>query len=230
MPRDTLTRERIVAAAIELLDADGPDGLSMRTLGTRLNSAATAVYWHVGSKDNLMALAGDEVWHEVELPDPAAKGWREAAADMATSLYAMLTRHPWLVQIFGSYIIFGPGKARHDDHAISIYEAAGFTGDELDAAMTTVFTYVLGNALGHAAATSLPRNLGRDGADSQQRIDEAMARAVEIASQFPHLRSRLGTETADYAASPVHAFDYGLATILDGLEARLTRTGRKGAT
>jgi AcrR family transcriptional regulator len=51
MPRDTLTREQIVKAAMELLDDEGLEGLNMRALGRRLGSAATAVYWHVGSKD-----------------------------------------------------------------------------------------------------------------------------------------------------------------------------------
>src|SRR5947209_15413288 len=59
MPRDTLTREQIVSAAIDLLDAEGLEGLNMRALGQRLGSAATSVYWHVGSKDNLIALAAD---------------------------------------------------------------------------------------------------------------------------------------------------------------------------
>ncbi len=84
MPRDTLTREQIVTAAIELMDADGLDGLNMRALGRRLGSAATAVYWHVGSKGNLIALAADQAWHEIALPDPATTGWRGAAAAMAT--------------------------------------------------------------------------------------------------------------------------------------------------
>src|SRR6266508_2568342 len=44
MPRDTLTREQIVRAAIELMDAEGVEGLSMRRLGKRLGSAATAVF------------------------------------------------------------------------------------------------------------------------------------------------------------------------------------------
>ena len=155
MPRDTLTREQIVKAAIDLLDSEGLEGLNMRALGRRLGSAATAVYWHVGSKDNLIALAGDQVWNEVGLPDPTATGWRVAAAQMATDLHAMLTRHPWLVQAFGSYVVFGPGRARHDDHSLALYEAAGFTGAQADRAMATVFTYVLGNALGPAAAASL---------------------------------------------------------------------------
>ena len=59
MPRDTLTRDQIVTAAIDLLDAEGLEGLNMRSLGTRLGSAATAVYWHVGSKGDLIALAGE---------------------------------------------------------------------------------------------------------------------------------------------------------------------------
>src|SRR2546430_17418946 len=78
MPRDTLTREQIVSAAIDLLDAEGLEGLNMRALGQRLGSAATAVYWHVGSKDNLIALAADQVWSEIARPDPDTAGWRGA--------------------------------------------------------------------------------------------------------------------------------------------------------
>lgn len=111
MPRNTLTREQILTAAITLLDAEGLEGLSMRALGQRLGSAATAVYWHVGSKDNLIALAGDQLWHEIALPDPDGVGWRTAATIMASDLYTMLTRHPWLLQAFGSLLMFGPGKA-----------------------------------------------------------------------------------------------------------------------
>ncbi|MGW9038034.1 TetR family transcriptional regulator, partial [Streptomyces sp. NPDC055721] len=79
MPRPTLTREQIVRTAVELLDADGLEGLNMRSLGQRLNSAATAVYWHVKNKDNLVVLAGDQVWDEIRLPDLDAVDWRTAA-------------------------------------------------------------------------------------------------------------------------------------------------------
>src|SRR5262245_1377898 len=121
MPRDTLTREQIVKAAIDLLDAEGLEGLNMRALGKRLGSAATAVYWHLGGKADLVALAGDRVWNEIALPDLAVTDWRAAAASMATDLYATLTRHPWLVQAFGSFVVYGPGKARYDDHGIAVY-------------------------------------------------------------------------------------------------------------
>lgn len=221
MTRDTLTREQIVKAAIDLLDAEGLEGLNMRALGRRLGSAATAVYWHVGSKENLIRLAGDQAWNEVVRPDPSADGWRTAATEMATGLYAMLTRHPWLMQAFGSFLMFGPGKARHDDHNLAIYEAAGFTGGQADQASSTVFTFVLGNAMGAAAAASLTRKLSREGGDAGQLMADAMAQAREIAAQFPRLQARLGHASADYGAAPDDSFEFGLQAILDGLAAQL---------
>ena len=221
MPRDTLTREQIVEAAIGLLDAEGLDGLNMRALGKRLGSAATAVYWHVGSKDNLIALAADQVWGEVALPEPAAAGWRAAASAMATSQHAMLTCHTWLVQAFGSQMMYGPGKARHDDRSLAIYEAAGFTAAEADKAAGTVFIFVLGSALGAAAESSLTRKLSRAGGNAEELMRDGMAKVREIAAQFPRLRARLETPAADYAASPEGGFEFGLQAILDGLEARL---------
>ncbi|MFC3577810.1 TetR/AcrR family transcriptional regulator [Streptomyces yaanensis] len=221
MPRETLTREQIVKAAIELLDAEGLEGLNMRALGKRLGSAATAVYWHVGSKDNLIVLAADRVWSELALPDPSAGDWRTAVTAMATDLYANLTRHPWLVQAFGSYVVYGPGKARHDDHTLALYEAAGFTGAQADRAATAVFTYVLGNALSQAAAVSLTRRLGRDGGDADELLRDSMAKAEEIAMDFPRLRARLETPAADYAALPEDSFESGLRAMLDGLETQL---------
>ncbi len=226
MTRDTLTREQIVTAAIGLLDSEGLEGLNMRALGQRLGSAATAVYWHVGSKANLIALAGDQVWHEIALPDLAAAGWRAAATAMATDLHAMLTRHPWLVQAFGSFVVYGPGKARHDDHGLALYEAAGFTGARADQAAATVFTFVLGHALGPAAAASLTRKLGRDGGNAEELMRDSMAKASEVAAQFPRLRARLDTAAAGYAAAPDNAFEFGLHAILDGLEAQLAGLSR----
>jgi len=222
MPRDTLTSEQIVSAAIDLLDRDGLEGLNMRALGQRLGSAATAVYWHVGSKDNLIALAADRVWNEIGRPDPAAVGWRAAAAEMAVDLHAMLTRHPWLVQAFGSQVLYGPGKAGHDDHGLAVYEAAGFTPAQADRAAATVFTFVLGHALGTAATISLTRRLGRDGADGSERLRARMAEVREIGARFPRLRARLGTAAAGYGAAPEASFEFGLQAILDGLEAQLT--------
>ena len=80
---------------------------------------------------------------------------------------------------------------------------------------------MLGNALGPAAAASLTRKLSRDGVDAGKQMGDIMARAREIATQFPRLRARLGTPTAGYYAAPEGSFEFGLQAILDGLEAQL---------
>jgi AcrR family transcriptional regulator len=227
VPRETLTRDQIVNAAIGLLDADGLEGFNMRELGKRLDSAPTAVYWHVGSKANLITLAGDQAWSEIALPDLTQVDWRTAATSMATDLHSMLTRHTWLVQAFGSYLMYGPGKARHDDHALAVYEAGGFRGAQVDQAVAAVFTFVLGNALGATAQASLIRRLSGDGADAEAAIRDTMARAAEIAAEFPRLRERLGTAAADYSAAPEDTFEFGLEAILDGLETKLPSRRRK---
>jgi AcrR family transcriptional regulator len=222
MRSDMLTREQIVRAAIDLMDSDGLEGLNMRALGKRLGSAATAIYWHLGSKDDLVALAGDQVWNEIALPDIAAIDWRTATTSMANDLYAMLNRHPWLVRAFGSFVVYGPNKARYDDHSIAVYEAAGFTGARAEQVATTVMTFVLGNALGPAAAATLTRKLGRRGGNGEGLMRESMAKAREVATQFPRLGVRLNTAAAaDYAASPEGSFEFGLRAVLDGLEAQL---------
>ncbi|MEU5046740.1 TetR/AcrR family transcriptional regulator [Streptomyces griseorubiginosus] len=226
MPRDTLTADRIVRAAIELLDEEGLDGLNMRSLAKRLGSAATAVYWHIKTKDDLVRLASDAIWQEVEPPDLATTDWRTAATSHATHMHAMLTRHPWLVQAFGSHLLHGPGQARHNDVSLAIYEKAGFAAADADRAAAGVFTFVLGSALGPAAQVSLNRRLSKNGADAEQLMADAMARATETAMHYPRLRERLGTTAAtEYTAAPDHTFAFGLQSLLDGFEARLAADG-----
>src|SRR5690348_10986222 len=52
----TLSRAQIVRAAMEILDTEGMDALSMRRLGSRLGAGATSIYWHVAHKDELLEL------------------------------------------------------------------------------------------------------------------------------------------------------------------------------
>ncbi|GAA3385670.1 TetR/AcrR family transcriptional regulator C-terminal domain-containing protein [Cryptosporangium minutisporangium] len=219
MAREVLTKEQIVRTAIELLDEDGLDGLNMRALGKRLGAVPTAVYWHVSNKDKLMVLAGDEVWNEIALPAPDPDDWRTPAVGLATELYAMLMRHPWLVPAFGSYLFYGPGKARYDDRCLAVYEAGGFAGPDADRAAAAVFTFVFGNALGASAMMSLTRRLSRNGGDADALIQETLTKATEVAMQFPQLRTRLTSPAAEYNAAPAQTFEHGLRALLDGLEA-----------
>lgn len=220
MPRETLTRDEIVQAAIELLDREGLEGLNMRALGQRLGSAATAVYWHVGSKANLLVLAGDRVWDEAPPPEPGAADWRAGIGQAAQAVRAMLARHGWLMQAFGTVAMFGPAKARYDENSLALYEAAGFTSEEADLAAAAVFTFILGDALGAMARATMAKRISRGGAEAEAAMQARMAQAREIAERFPRLRARLETPSAGYAAGPDGAFEHGLQALLDGLEAR----------
>ncbi|WP_424213205.1 TetR/AcrR family transcriptional regulator [Streptomyces sp. BI20] len=219
MPRNTLTLEQIASTAIELLDDEGLEGLNMRSLGKRLGSAPTAVYWHVKNKDDLVVLVGDRVWEEVALPEAEAPDWREPAEALATGLYELFGRHPWLVQAMGSHVFYGPAKARYDDRILEVFEVAGFTGPQADLAATAVFTFVLGNAVTAAATGSLHRRLGRDGSNVEEALARMMEEAAEVAAAHPRIRARLDSPVADYNGVPDGVFEHGLRALLHGLEA-----------
>ncbi|GAA1641822.1 TetR/AcrR family transcriptional regulator C-terminal domain-containing protein [Actinoplanes couchii] len=183
--------------------------------------APTAVYWHVKNKDDLVVLAADRIWLEITPPDPARVDWRTAATTMAVDLHSMFSRHPWLVQAFGSHLLYGEGKARYDDGILGVFESGGFTGPAADRAAGILFTFVLGNVLGAAATTTLSRRLARTGRNPDAAIADTVTRAAEIARRYPRLRSRLDTPAADYNAAPDQTFEAGLRVLLTGLAAEL---------
>jgi AcrR family transcriptional regulator len=204
-----------------VLDAEGLEGLNMRRLGSHLGYAPTAVYWHVHSKDELVVLAADELWDEIGRPDPNIVGWRAAAAVMARDLYAMVSRHLWLAQAMGGYFIYGPRKASHDDHAIGIYEAGGFVGSQVDAAMNTVAMYVTGCALRDSAEATMLRRLGPDSESQAEQLRKVMQEVADTVVAYPRLRARAEAYLDLGQAGPQRGFEWGLDVIFDGLEARL---------
>ena len=221
MQKQTLTAGQIVRTAIEILDAEGLDGLNMRALGKRLNSAPTAMYWHVKNKDNLVRLAVDEAWNEVALPDVDARDWRTPATALAVGLHEMLARHPWIVQALAGHFLYGEGKSRYDDRLLAVYESAGLSPAEADQAAATAFMLALGNTVGAAANVALARKVNLDGGDPGELMRESLAEATRIASAFPRLRERFDASGSGYNDAPVDTFAFGLTTFLDGLEQRL---------
>ncbi|MES9538034.1 MULTISPECIES: TetR/AcrR family transcriptional regulator C-terminal domain-containing protein [unclassified Actinomadura] len=209
-----LSRDQIVDAALDLLDAEGLDGLSMRRLGTRLNSGATSVYWHVANKDELLELALDRVMAEVAVP--SGGGWRAAATGYARGLRAMIHRHPWTVTLFGSRPMIGPNSTRVLDEVLAAFRAAGFTGFDLEYAWSAVVDYVIGAAGSEASwqrsqpgtsAAEWVENLG----PYLNRLDE------ERPGLASHIREIWMKETGDVLEG---RFAFGLDCVLDGLEAR----------
>jgi TetR/AcrR family tetracycline transcriptional repressor len=80
-----LTRERLVGAALDLIGAEGLDGLSMRALADRLQVKAASLYWHVRDRRELLELLAESILESVRRPRGAA-AWRPAVLDAASAL------------------------------------------------------------------------------------------------------------------------------------------------
>lgn len=205
-----LDRDQIIRETLELLDESGVQGLNMRALGARLDAAPTAVYWHVKNKDELLVAVADEVWQEIPLLDPVAAGWRTAAVEMARGMYAMVIRHPWLATLMSTHLVYGINKARHDDHGLAVYAAAGFSARHASNALLTVTTFVLGHALAEAAEQTRLRR----GPAPQDEQDAELAKVLDIATQFPRLNALMAVQDEPSE----DGLQFGLDLILDALE------------
>ncbi|MGI5239422.1 TetR/AcrR family transcriptional regulator [Dactylosporangium sp. CA-139066] len=93
---DALSRERIVEAAVELLDADGEGGLTFRALGAQLKTGPGAIYWHVANKHELLAAATDSVLAGLLAADPAGATPQDAVRSVALGVFDAIDEHPWI--------------------------------------------------------------------------------------------------------------------------------------
>lgn len=93
---DALTRERIVLAAIEILDADGEAALTFRALAARLSTGSGAIYWHVADKNALLAAATDHVVAGVMTAVAEASQPKDAIRTLAVGMFEAIDAHPWL--------------------------------------------------------------------------------------------------------------------------------------
>src|SRR5215217_9245284 len=99
--RVPLTRERILAAALDLADENGIESLTMRKLGETLGFEAMSLYNHVANKGDLLDGMIDVVLAETEEPSPA-EDWDAAIRAGAVSVYGALRRHPWACNLLMS--------------------------------------------------------------------------------------------------------------------------------
>src|SRR4051794_10878374 len=80
--REPLNREKIVDAALVLLERDGMQGLSMRKRAQELGTGAASLYWHVGDKEELLSLLLDRIVGESEVVEPDPENWQEQLKDL----------------------------------------------------------------------------------------------------------------------------------------------------
>lgn len=98
---DALSRERIIAAAIEILDAGGEGALTVRALAAHLATGSGAIYWHVADKNELLAEATDAVIARVMSEVAGRAEPREAIRAVALGVFDAIDIHPWVgAQLF----------------------------------------------------------------------------------------------------------------------------------
>ena len=125
-PRQKLSRERVLAAALRLADEEGIDAVSMRRLGQALGVEAMSLYKHVAGKEDILDGISDLVMEEVEVPSRDLP-WRAAVRQSAISTHRALLRHPWASAVLESRRNPGPTRLRYLDAVVSILLDAGFT-------------------------------------------------------------------------------------------------------
>ncbi|WP_091741522.1 TetR/AcrR family transcriptional regulator [Phenylobacterium immobile] len=99
--RDPLTPERIIAAAIEMMDQDGVAALSMRRLGSRLSVQAMSLYNYFPSKEALLAAASSTLFATIQNP-PAAKDPIDGLRDVMIAFHSLVEAHPSMVDLMSS--------------------------------------------------------------------------------------------------------------------------------
>lgn len=220
--RSTLTRDQIVTEAMELLDREGIDGLSMRNLAARLGTGATTLYWHVASRHELIALVVNEVYGEIQLPDVDEEAdWRSSTWGFAHDVRAAVLRHPWAVSVLDHLVgdSFAPNLVRLTERMLVLLEKAGFELREAERALSTISAYVLGIAMSEAVWRTA---VYRDGHDAEAQAAEMQRLAEHATQNAPRMRELFAQyQNVDVENSTNDDFDYGLERLLDGLQARL---------
>ncbi len=207
MARETLNRDRVLRAAVEVADTDGLAALTIRSLASHLGVAPMAVYHYVANKDEILDGIVDLVFSEIELPSPEGH-WREEIAKRAHSARQVLKRHPWAIALMDSRTGVGPATLGHHDANVATFRAGGFSLPMTAHAYALVDSYVYGFAVQEAA---LPFE-GPDGAA------EVAAQMMDVMAAYPHLIEMATDHVMQPGYDFADEFDFGLELILDGIE------------
>ena len=197
-----LSLERIVATAVELLDAEGVEGLKMRRLADRLGSGAMSLYWHVDNKEEVFDLALDSVLAYGGPPRTVrSRDWRGDVVHMLEDWRACMLRHPWSASLLPRRAL-GPNILGRLELLSRTLSGAGVSDADLNVAIWSLWNYVIG-----ATVTRASFDLSDDDrAAAQQRL-------TGLSERYPTIeRSRLLLD-GDWDG----AFRKGLDFLLDGL-------------
>ncbi|KUI25732.1 TetR family transcriptional regulator [Mycobacterium sp. IS-1742] len=203
-----LSRHLIVAAAIELADAEGLAALSMARLAERLNCGTMSLYRHIANKDELLTFMVSQA--PGPPPTRGEADWRAALENWAHGLWAIYHRHRWILQTAKAGPPLDPGQLAWLDAGLAALADTHLSERDKLAAVMAILNFVRG-----AAALAL------DGAGREFGYS-AVLRRVVVADRLPALAAAVDAGVFDDPDGEQAGFRSGLAQLLDGIAARTT--------
>jgi AcrR family transcriptional regulator len=186
---ESLSRDRIIDASIELLDSNGEGGLTFRTLSERLATGPGAIYWHIANKSDLLTAACDAIIaRTMEARRAGAKPKANIRA-LAVGLFDAIDAHPWV----GSALAQAPGEmptVRILERLGQQVRALGVEDDTQWAVVGALLNYILGVGGQNAANGQLARTRGIGRSDFLEAVATAWSQLDP--HQYPFTRSIAG--------------------------------------
>ncbi|MFI6904350.1 TetR/AcrR family transcriptional regulator [Nonomuraea sp. NPDC050394] len=228
-PKPGLSVGVIVAAGIEVADAEGMAALSMRAVGERLGRTAMALYTYVPGKTELVDLMYDRALGELPTSYPVQEGWRSAAVAWAHDLREFFVRHPWVLQVSQARPVLGPNEFAMIDTVTGILRGTGLPPERLRGVVAALMDVVRGAARTVAETRQAPSATGvSDEEWWRARSALLLEVAPDFAGRFPSVSwlergDAVPTEDGDVPYLEQVArrtFATSLGTLLDGVTAR----------
>ncbi len=180
---EALSKERIVDAAIEILDSDGEGALTFRALAARLATGSGAIYWHVANKRDLLAATAEAIIARV-MTDVAGAEPREAIRIIALGLFDAIDAHPWV----GTQLAREPGQIA----MIQIFEGIGSRLQALgvpERAQFDAWSALVNYIIGVAGQNAANARLRPSDADRTVLLTAVAARWMQLnPARYPFLR------------------------------------------
>jgi AcrR family transcriptional regulator len=209
-PREGLSVERIVAAAIASADEDGLASLSMARVAKRLEFATMSLYRHVSSKDELQMLMVDVAYGTPPSLTETGSQWRAGLERWARAFLEVFRSHPWMLQITVAGPPLEPGQLSWLECGLRTLGGTGLRPDEKLSVMLLMIGYVRTNAQLFGTSPSADD----EDADLMASYGKMLANIV-AGGAFPALSELIDAHTFD---EPKDDFGFGLQRVLDGIE------------
>ena len=139
-----LTRGKIVAASLRVLEHRGYGALTIRNVAAELGVKSASLYWHFRTKEELEDELADELLAGLKSDDKPEKSWRDELRELATRFYRHLKSKRDASALLAGRFVTGPNALYWMERGLRIFRRAGLSDREAAFASHAVRVYVQG--------------------------------------------------------------------------------------